>query len=44
MIPPSGASRRRWTEAGMDDSIRQPPRLEDVERILEQYLPDAQMR
>jgi CheY-like chemotaxis protein len=32
------ASRQRCAEAGMDDSIRQPPRTEDVQRVLERYL------
>jgi hypothetical protein len=35
------ASRQRCTEAGMDDSIRQPPRPEDVQRVLERYVGTA---
>jgi CheY-like chemotaxis protein len=35
------ASRQRCTEAGMDDSIRQPPRPEDVQRVLARYVGSA---
>jgi PAS domain S-box-containing protein len=41
MTEPSQGSRRRWTEAGMDDSIRQPPRLDEVERVLQRYLRES---
>ena len=38
MAEPSGASRQLWSEAGMDDWIRQPPRHEDVQRVLTRYI------
>ena len=38
MAEPSGTSRQLSTEAGMDDLIRQPPRHEDVQRVLARYI------
>jgi CheY-like chemotaxis protein len=38
MAEPSGASRQLSSEAGMDDLIRQPPRHEDVQRVLARYI------
>ena len=41
MAEPSGTSRQPSTEAGMDDLIRQPPRHEDVQRVLARYITES---
>jgi CheY-like chemotaxis protein len=38
MTSAPSSSAPRWTDAGMDDSIRQPLRPEDVQRVLERFL------